>query len=256
MISLIGHLARLDLLRRSNELKIFSQVLFVALTAFAFLPLSNSLKAETIFFSGNLRTNSNIISCGTGCTLGAANSDGDYAQWAAVASTFTVTQNTTMEAITYSYAGGTSQTGAVVPAGGLEPYLSLFDSSGNFLASTFFGTTCPPGAASLNGNCFDIELDGGTLTPGTYQIVLSAFENMSVAENNGPPATLADGFTGLGNLAAGENLNYAFDVILPDQPSIPEPLSLGLFLTGLAALPISRRFRSINKSNLENTHEK
>ena len=102
-------------------MKIFSQVLFAGLTAFALLSLSSSLNAETIFYSGQLRTDANITGCGTGCTLGAANSDGDYAQWAAVVSTFTVTQNTTMEAITYSYAGGTSQTGAVVQSAAFNP---------------------------------------------------------------------------------------------------------------------------------------
>ena len=143
-----------------------------------------------------------------------------------------------MEAITYSYGGGTSLTGAVVPAGGLEPYLSLFDSGGNFLASTFFGTTCPPGANSIGGNCFDEALDGGTLTPGTYQIALTAFENMSLAENNGT-GTLSDGFTGLGNLAPGEDLSYAFDVSLPQNA--PEPASLVLITIGFTILTLRKR---------------
>ncbi len=173
--------------------------------------------------------------------MGSSNTDGDYAQWAAVVDTFVVTTTTTMEAITYSYGGGTSKTGAVVAAGGLEPYLSLFDSSGNFLASTYYGTTCPAGAGTVGGNCFDVSLDGGTLTPGTYEIALSAYENMSLAENNGPPATLADGFTGLGNLAPGEDLNYAFDVILPSVASTPEPLPLALTFIGFAVLAVSRK---------------
>jgi len=51
----------------------------------------------------------------------------------------------------------------VIPEGGFEPYLSLFDASGNFLASTFFGTTCPAGANTntVSGQCFDELLDGG-----------------------------------------------------------------------------------------------
>ncbi len=127
---------------------------------------------------------------------------------------------TTVQAITYGYAGGTSLTGAIVPSGGLEPYLSLFDSSGNFLTSSFSGT-CPATANTLGGNCFDVQLDTTPLLePGTYTIALSAWENMSSAENQGT-GTLADGFTGLGNLNLGENLNYAFDVILPSN--VPEP---------------------------------
>jgi len=210
------------------------------LAAIAVLAAPAPVAANVIFFSGSLRTDATVTDCGAGCTLGPANTDGDYAQWAAVIDTFTVNTTTPMEAITYGYGGGVSLTGAIVPAGGLEPYLSLFDASGNFLASTFFGTTCPPGANSVGGNCFDVLLDGGTLAPGTYQIALTAFENMSLAEN-GAGSTLADGFAGLGNLAAGENLNYAFDVVLPDN--VPEPGYALIFLFGSAVLLLERARR-------------
>jgi hypothetical protein len=196
------------------------------------------LAANVIFFSGNLRADATVTSCGLGCILGPSNSDGDFAQWAAVVGSFTVTTATSMEAITYSYGGGTSLTGPVVPGGGLEPYLSLFDSSGSFLASTYYGTTCPAGANSFGGNCFDVALDGGILTPGSYQIALTAFENMSLADNYGT-GNLSDGFTGLGNLAPGESLDYAFDVILPENQAVlpenaPEPASAVLVAIGAA----------------------
>jgi hypothetical protein len=119
--------------------------------------------------------------------------------------------------------------------GGFEPYLSLFDSNGNFLASTFAGITCPAGsqANSVSGFCYDVGLDGGTLAPGTYQIAISAFENMSFAENPGG-FLLADGFTGLGNLAPGEDMHYGFDVSLTSMVATPEPGTAGL---ALAAVP-------------------
>jgi hypothetical protein len=129
-----------------------------------------------------------------------------------------------MEALTYSFGGGTSKTGASVTAGGFTPYLSLFDAGGDFLASAYSGY-CPPGAKSFNGSCDDALLNGGVLSPGTYQIAITAFENMSFAENLGT-GTLADGFVGLGNLDG--TLNYAFDVILPNQVSTPEPTTLGI----------------------------
>lgn len=185
-----------------------------------FAGAGTAAKADVIFFSGDLRTDANVTSCGSGCTLGPSNTDLEYANWAAVTYSFVVNTATTVQAITYGYAGGTSLTGAVVPGGGLEPYLSLFDSSGNFLTSSFTGT-CPATANTLGGNCFDVQLDTTPLLqPGTYTIALSAWENMSLAENLGT-GTLADGFTGLGNLNPGENLNYAFDVILPSN--VPEP---------------------------------
>lgn len=192
---------------------------------------------SVISFTGDLRTNGNVLACGTGCTLGSGNSDGDFAQWAAFVTPFTVSATTTMQAITFGYGGGVNGHGATILQGGFEPYLSLFDASGTLLASTFFGITCPPGAHtnSIGSLCFDVELDGGLLNPGTYQIAISAFENMSLAENNGF-GTLSDGFTGLGNLAAGEDLHYAFDVVLGGTTSVPEPRTFSLL--GAAALAI------------------
>jgi hypothetical protein len=61
-------------------------------------------------------------------------------------------------------------------------------------------------------------------------MTISAFENMSYAENPGG-YLLADGFTGLGNLAAGEDLHYAFDVVLASAiPPVatPEPATIAL----------------------------
>src|ERR1700733_16313075 len=90
---------------------------------------TTAAKADVIFFSGDLRTDANVTACGSGCTLGPGNTDLEYANWAAATYTFVVNTATTVQAITYGYAGGTSLTGAIVPGGGLEPYLSLFDSS-------------------------------------------------------------------------------------------------------------------------------
>jgi hypothetical protein len=44
--------------------------------------------------------------------------------------------------------------------------------------------------------------------------------------------TFADGFTGLGNLSKGENLNYAFDIVLNE---VPEPATAWLMLAALVA---------------------
>src|ERR1039458_3494092 len=74
------------------------------------LGCSPRLFAGVIFLSGDLRTNATVTDCGAGCTLGPSNTDGDYAQWAAVVTPFNVLNNTTMQAITYSYGGGTSLT--------------------------------------------------------------------------------------------------------------------------------------------------
>src|SRR5262245_24999020 len=89
------------------------------------------------FLSVILRTDATVLDCGPACTLGPFDTDGDFAQWAAVVTNFTLSTAGTVQAITYSYGGGISLGGHAVAAGGFEPYLSLFDSSGNFLSSTF-----------------------------------------------------------------------------------------------------------------------
>jgi len=204
------------------------------------------LLADTISFTGDLRNDASFTACGPGCVLGAGNTDGDYAQWAAVVQDFTVAAPSTMQAVTFSYGGGVNGVGMIIPEGGFEPYLSLFDASGNLLASTFFGITCPPGANTntLSGQCLDVALDGGTLAAGNYQLSISAFENLSLAENLGS-GTLADGFAGLGNLFPGEDMHYAFDVILNTPSSaVPEPAGLSPLFTialGLLAFHRSRK---------------
>ncbi len=207
-----------------------------------FFSLGISATAGVISFTGNLRTDATFTSCGTGCTLGAANTDADFAQWAAVVKTFHVSTPSTMQAIAFSYGGGTNGAGMNIAQSGFEPYLSLFDATGNFLASTFFGTLCPPGAHTntVSGQCFDVRLDGGALTSGNYQIAISAFENLSSAENLGS-GKLADGFTGLGNLAQGEDLHYAFDVILQNSSPVPEPANFGLIGGGALLVLLVRR---------------
>jgi len=198
------------------------------------LALAPTLSAATLFFSGDLRTNATVVDCGFGCTLDSSNSDADYAQWAAVIIPFTISDPSAVDIVTFGWGGGTSATGPVVPAGGFEPYLSLFDAAGNFLMSTW-PPVCPPAGNFIGSNCFDVLLDTGILGPGTYQLALTAFDNFSFAENLGS-GTLADGFTGLGNLDVSENLNYALDI---DIQQAPEPgtvsyllLAAGLFVAG------------------------
>jgi hypothetical protein len=202
---------------------------------FLLLAVGPGLHAATLFFSGDLRTD------GTGCPL-SCSVDSDYAQYAAVIDAFTVSTASTMHAVTFGFGGGTSGTGAIAVPGGFEPYLSLFDSSGSFMTSTFDpATTCPVGANTFNGNCFDVRLDSGVLAPGTYSIAITAYENMSYAENLGDPSLkLSDGFTGLGNLAAGENLNYAFDVVLDSTTQAPEPGTAVLLVIASALFGIGK----------------
>jgi len=111
--------------------------------------LAQPVTAAAISFTGDLRTDATFTDCGSGCTLGPGNTNGEYAQYAAVVRTFNVASTSLMQGITFSYGGGINGAGTTILEGGLEPYLTLFDSGGHFVASTFSGTTCPPGASCL-----------------------------------------------------------------------------------------------------------
>lgn len=201
-------------------------------------------RASVLFVAGDLRANAADTRCGPGCQLSPSDSDETWAQWAAASFSIPVSESSMLQVITYGYGGGVSQTGAVVSAGGLEPYLTLFDSAGNFVVSSFLGT-CPAGANTVLGNCFDVQLDTSPLlAPGTYYLWLSAWQNMSLAENLGT-GTMADDFTGLGNLAPGESLAFAFDIVLtPDSGggAVPEPSSaLLLACAGLGMISLRKK---------------
>ncbi len=212
--------------------------------AFGLILWAPAAFAATISFTGDLRADATFLDCGGGCTLDAGNSDGEFSQFAAVVRTFNVPVASAVQIISFSYGGGVNGAGANIAEGGLEPYLSLFDAGGTFLASTLFGVTCPTGANinSVTGNCFDVQLDAGNLAPGSYQIAFSAYFNMSLAENLGS-GTLADGFTGLGNLPPGLDLRYAFDVVLDSPAAVPEPDSSALTMGLLVAMYLLNRNR-------------
>ncbi|HET9269365.1 MAG TPA: DVUA0089 family protein [Vicinamibacterales bacterium] len=102
--------------------------------------------------------------------------------------------------------------------GGVEPYFSVFDGSGN--AATFLDS---------NGisDPFNIDfLFSRSMAAGDYMLAIGSWMNMSFAENN-PDADpmLGDGFTMLGVPSAG---TYYYDVHVtcePDTPTTAVPCS-------------------------------
>lgn len=163
---------------------------------------------------------------------------------------------------TFGYAGGTNAAGTPIPAGGFDPFLSLFNGVGGLVSENDDNP-----AATVDPTttfAFDSLLTVGTLTPGnTYTLVLSEYDNVPVG------TSYADGFTQTGNptftatefgCAGGgpgpfcdsgmnqRNGNWAVDIDGVSAASdisagsgVPEPGSILLLSGGLAGLALLRR---------------
>ncbi len=113
--------------------------------------------------------------------------------------------------------GGTNANGMAIAPGAFDTYFSLFQGIGlgaTFLVSDDDGL-CPPGDDTVA--CGDSTLSLTGLSAGGYTLAVSAFENISFAENLGS-GTLGDGFIGLGSyfsFASGDEQtsNYAVDIV-------------------------------------------
>ena len=169
--------------------------------------------------------------------------------------TFTLSGTATVTLQTWSYAGGTNQAGMVIPRGGFDPWLSLYNAAGTLLQSVDNGTCGQVGTDLVTGACFDsfISVALGT---GTYTLVLSQSDNQPAG------GMLSDGFTNTGNPtftssfgctngqfcdsnADNRTNKWAVDldnVTSAQGPSgVPEPGTLVLLAGGFAAIAVLRR---------------
>jgi len=165
-----------------------------------------------------------------------------------------VTSTVTIQ--TLSYAGGTNAASQVIPSGGFDPILSLFDSGGTLLNVTNDGSpnTDPSTGAALD-SLLSLSLD-----PGMYTLALSQSDNQA----NGP--TFADGFSeqGAGSFTstlgcsngsfcditgANRDGKWALDISGVESASdnngstVPEPKTILILLLGAAGMLCLRRRR-------------
>jgi hypothetical protein len=214
---------------------------YCAWTALAIgLTLAPTAGAGTLSFAGSLNPN---------------NSNDTFSiQFSALSSVTVILQSYGFGG-TSATASGMNAAGQIIPSGGFDTYLSLFNGIGD--SATFRSSNddglCPP-AATDQGNCYDSRLTALSLPIGTYTFVLSAAGNMSFAENLGT-GTLGDGFIGLASPDyGGRTSSYALDLTFVEgrialiPTGVPEPAN---WLPASAALLVlfgARRFRSVRRT--------
>jgi hypothetical protein len=101
--------------------------------------------------------------------------------------------------LTYSYAGGTNAASEVIPDGGFDPILAVFDASGLLIDDNDDGSDPDVGIDPTTGKTYDTFLQVG-LNAGDYRVAVSQYDNFA----NGP--FLSNGFErqGEGNFTEDE----------------------------------------------------
>ncbi len=157
---------------------------------------------------------------------------------------------------TLSYAGGVNVDGMKIAPGGFDPILTLFDSTGTFIAFSDLGTADQVGADPLTGVRDDAYLEV-SLISGNYVVVISQYDNF--LEN--PPRT--GNFTGplfgctqgffCDTMHTNRTGNWAVDIKgvkgVPSDPGgpgpspVPAPAALWLLGSAVFGLEATRRWR-------------
>ncbi len=153
---------------------------------------------------------------------------------------FTVGTTSNVTLRTWSYAGGINADGVVIPDGGFDPILALFNSAGTLIDENDDGSPTEVSADPTTGEFYDSFLTT-TLSPGDYTVSVAQFSNFAI----GP--TLSDGFAGSARVNfEGRTDFWAFDVLGVDQATVvPIPAAIWLFGAGLFGL-IGVRKRVVN----------
>jgi hypothetical protein len=217
-------------------------ILVVALFAGSTL-LSSRAEAASFSFTGNFFTDDNVQLFN-----------------------FVVGVPSTVTLTSWSYAGGTNALGAVIPRGGFDPILALFDSTGALINQDDDGSNVNDSGVGGSGQSWDVFLSAA-LGAGSYTVSVMQYNNFAIGPNlaNGFVRTGQGNFTGALASCAGNGSfedvsgalpgcqrdnHWAFDilnvasavVVPPNQTAVPEPASMILVGSGLIAA-LRRRSR-------------
>jgi hypothetical protein len=176
--------------------------------------------------------------------------------------------NSSLTVKTFGYAGGTNGNGMVIPSGGFDPALALFDPSGNLIE---VNDDAPCGIVNkdpVTGACFDAFISQPDLTtPGIYTVALTESPNLA-QDNLGQPDTFPYP-PGTGNFTCAlyggasasspfcditgdqRNGNWALDISgsnLISATTTPEPAFFVPLLAGITILVVLRRKAPASKT--------
>lgn len=101
---------------------------------------------------------------------------------------FSVVTESTVTIRTYSYGGGTQADGTVIAAGGFDTSLSLFDSTGRYIAVNDDDTSATVAQDPTTGQRYDALLEQ-VLAVGDYTLALTQYNNFAAGGN------LTEGFS-------------------------------------------------------------
>lgn len=148
---------------------------------------------------------------------------------------------------TTSYGGGTNLDGTTASAGGFQPNITLYTSSGNYVDSQAVSDPMAK-ADSTTGLALDAYLSESSLAAGSYIVTLTNFWTQQP-----PTATnLSDGFVNYGGSSFADVQGntrsgfYALNISTPSSGPVsatPEPATFWLVLPGLAGAAFLMRKR-------------
>lgn len=183
--------------------------------------------------------------------------------------TITLAEPGTVGLQTYGFGGGTNAAGAVISAGGFDPFVGVFQGTGStalFINGTsdiltnygsFMG--CPAaGEVDIGGLlCGDVTMSL-SLAAGTYTILLTDADYFPVAVDE-TSGTLGDGFFDLtpgafplqtcnGTDCVNDTANWALDITTPSGiAAVPEPAALPV--SGIAVLALTAAYGRRKRSS-------
>ena len=179
---------------------------------------------------------------------------------------FTIGATSDVRLRSYSYAGGVMADGTVVPAGGFDPILALWDGSGNLIQEYDDGPEDVPSDPGT-GRDYDTNLLLTALEAGSYTASIAQYDNFAAGSTLSAGFSLTDPFftasEGCSNgqfcdvTGANRTSFWAFDVLGVDSveapdltdpeidtPVVPLPAGLPMLLSALAAAGLVARRRT------------